>query len=216
MAYALQSGIYNLAANFFEPYINYRVQKHYSGSGAARPEAHGNYAQNLAGEFAGDIIGAASLMLAEAVCPEQLHACTKTMRGWVDPLYDTVARKVFAKEQGAPDYEQKVEQWKTFQERNLVRSTIMSGAGIAGNVITQKAVIGNPSPTGLIFKGKLASTTLTTALGLSVRLAFPDQMKNVDRWVGKNLFAPVFEDKTASHVKKQLHSRKEQASAPSL
>lgn len=214
MAYALQSAVLNLGANFFEPYINYRVQKHYSAKDGA-----GNYTQNLAGEFAGDIIGASTLMLAEAVCPEQLHACTRTLRSWVDPLYTSVAHRVFAKEKDSPDYEQKVEKWKTFQERNLVRSAIIATAGIAGNVATQKLVIGNPSPTRLIFAGKLVSTALTTTLGLSARLAFPEQMKGIDKWVGKNIFTPMLKDKDAPngeassgpHAGRLMNERPEEA-----
>lgn len=191
MAYALQSAVHNLGANLFEPYINYRVQKSYSRKG-------GSYTQNLAGEFAGDIIGASTLMLAEAVCPEQLHACTRTMRSWVDPLYTSVAHKVFAKEKDSPDYDQKIEKWKTFQERNLARSAIIATAGIAGNIATQKLVIGNPAPTKIIFIGKLISTALTTTLGLSARFAFPEQMKSADKWMSKNIFAPMLKDKGMS------------------
>lgn len=194
MAYAVQSAVYNLGANFFEPYVNYRVQKYYSQHNPSHPGA-GNYTQNLAGEFAGDIIGSSTLLLAEAICPEQLHSCMRTVRSWVDPLYTSVAHRVFAKEKDSPDYEQKIEKWKTFQERNLVRSAIIATAGIAGNVATQKLVIGNPSPTKLIFAGKLISTALSTSIGLGVRLAFPDQMKGMDKWMSKNIFAPMLKDK---------------------
>lgn len=192
MAFALQSAFYNLGANFFEPYINYRVQKHYSKND---PSISGNYTQNLAGEFAGDVIGASTLMLAEALAPEQLHAATRKLRSWVDPLYTSVAHRVFEKEKNSPDYEKKVEEWKTFQERNLVRSAIVATAGIAGNLATQKWVIGNPSPTKVIFAGKLISTALTTTIGLGVRLAFPQQMKSVDTWVGEKVFKPWLSDK---------------------
>lgn len=191
IAYAVQSGISNLAANFYEPYINYRIQRHYSGEDKA---GYGNYTQNLAGELAGDLTGSTALILAETLCPEQLHNCTRTMRSWVDPIYDRVARRVLANEKDTPDYEQKVEKWKTFQERNLVRSTIMATAGIAGNIATQKLIVGNPSPTKLIFLGKLASTALTTAIGLTVRFTFPDQMKSMDKWMGKHI-GSVLEDK---------------------
>lgn len=220
MAYAVQSAVYNLGANFFEPYINYRVQKHYSKHDASH--ATGNYTQNLAGEFAGDIIGASTLMLAEALCPEQLHACTRKMRKWADPLYTSIAHKVLSDEKNSPDYEEKIEKWKTFQERNLARSVIIATAGIAGNIATQKLVIGNPSPTKLIFAGKLISTALTTTLGLGARLAFPNQMSSVDNWMSKNIFAPALKDKTlpdenpsASHVAK-LNQRNKAELSPAL
>lgn len=193
MAYALQSAIYNIGANFFEPYINYRIQKHYAKD--SLKGSAGSYTQNLAGEFAGDIIGASSLMLAEAICPEQLHACSRTFRGWIDPLYSSVAHRVFAAEKNTPDYEQEIEKWKVFQERNFVRSSIIATASLLGNVATQKLLIGNPSPTRYIFAGKLASTTLTTSLGLMTRFAFPSQTKALDNWIGKNVFSPILEDK---------------------
>lgn len=214
VAYAVQSGIYNLGANFFEPYINYRFQKHYSGADAVHPKAHGNYSQNLMGEFAGDIIGASTLVVAESLFPHQLHACTRTMRGWVDPLYSTVAHRVFANEKDSPEYEQKVEKWKTFQERNLARSVIIASAGIAGNIATQKMFIGNPSPTSLILQGKLLTTAITTTLVLVIRLAFPEKTKGIDNWMSKNIFAPMMEDKAnidigpgTSHVEKLMQQK---------
>jgi len=209
IAYAVQSGIFNLATNFVEPLINYEIQKSYSHTHplAAKPggppvkhSAHGDYTQNLAGEFAGDLIGAGALITAEVFCPAALHGCTKTLRSWVDPLYTSVAHRVFAKDKGSPDYEQKIEEWKTFQERNLVRSVIMATAGIAGNIATQKLLIGNPSPTGIIFKGKLLSTALTTAVELGSRLVFSKEMKHVDRWVGKKIFEPMLGDVSRNAV----------------
>jgi hypothetical protein len=197
IAYALQSGLYNLGANFIEPYIGYQTQKQYSKYDPAHPEKFGTYTQNLAGEFAGDLIGCTTLIAAEALFPEQLHAFTRAARRVVDPLYSTVAHRVFAKEKSEPDYEKKVEAWKTFQERNLVRSLIIASAGIAGNVATQKLLLHNPSPTGIIFSGKLISSALTTGVGLCVRLAFPDKMKRVDTWIGKKV-APLLSDKNAT------------------
>lgn len=194
MAYALQSGIYNLAANCFEPYINYRVQKYYSGTGKDHQVAYGNYPQNLAGELAGDVIGSSALILAEALFPEQTHFCTRAMRGWVDPLYTSVAHRVFAKEKDTPGYEKKVEDWKIFQERNLVRSLIIATAGIAGNITVQKTLVGNPSPARIVFAGKLASTALTTTIGLVTRLTFPDKMRSLDNWISKKIFVPFMED----------------------
>jgi hypothetical protein len=193
MAYAAQTGALSLFANVYEPWLNSRIQKHYS-SHSAKPEAYGGYWKNFGGELAGDVTGFGSLMLAEMLFPEQLHSCTRKMRSWVDPLYSSVAHRVFADEKDSPDYAQKVDAWKTFQERNLVRSTIMAATGITGNVAAQKWVIHNESPTKVIFLGKLATTALTTALGLTARLAFPDGTKNVDRWMSTNIFAPMLDD----------------------
>jgi hypothetical protein len=195
MAFALQSAACNLGANFFEPYIGYRIQKQFAAKGTDAAPSHGTYTQNLAGELAGDVIGASTIIFAEAVCPEQLHAFTRRARKFVDPLYDSVAHMVFAKDRGSPDYEKKVEEWKLFQERNLVRSAIIAGAGIAGNLATQKYLVRNPSLTGLIFAGKLTSTAITTALGLTVRLAFPEKMKKVDSWISKKMFGPILKKK---------------------
>lgn len=191
MAYAAQSGLYNLGANIFEPYINHLFQQHYATGGTRA----GSYGQNLMGELAGDVIGSSTLMLAEMICPVALHTFTRHARNVVDPLYTSVAHVVFADECRQPDYAEKVEKWKTFQERNLVRSAIVAGAGIAGNIATQKMLIGNPAPTGLIFKGKLLSTAITTCLGLGVRFAFPDQMRRMDKWVG-GAIAPMMEEKS--------------------
>ncbi len=210
MAYAAQSGLYNLAANFFEPYLNYRLQKYYSEHipvGAAH-HAHGTYAQNLAGEFAGDFLGATSLILAEALVPNQFHRFSRTIRSWIDPLYTSVAHAVFASQCNQPGYEEKIESWKLFQERNFVRSGVMLAASMVGNIATQK-MLGNPSPASLIFEGKLASATLTTAMGLAIRFAFPMQMQGMDEWVGKHVFRPLMDDDKsyAEQLADQSHNR---------
>jgi hypothetical protein len=211
MAYAFQSGMYNLAANFFEPYVGYRTQRYYSEHGGA-PLAYGSYSQNLAGEFAGDVVGAATLVGAELIFPQQLHYFMRSARNWIDPLYSSAAHSVFASEKHSPDYEKKVEAWKLFQERNLVRSTIMATASIAGNIGTQKWIFGNPAPTSAVFKGKLLSTAITTAIGLSVRLAFPARMYAMDQWVGKTMFTPMLSDvpRSAEDLRSQeLHDKME-------
>lgn len=194
VAYAVQTGAYNLVANFFEPYINYHIQKHYSGADKINKGVHGSYVQNLLGEFSGDVIGAGTLIAAETLIPNQLHDCTGAIRKAIDPIYTSVAHRVFASEKGTPDYEQKVEEWKLYHERNFARSAIMATAGLAGNVALQKTLINNPSPTKVIFAGKLASTALTTALGLTARFAFPEKMQNVDTWMSRNIFMPYLSD----------------------
>ena len=120
---------------------------------------------------------------------------SRRCREFVDPLYESVAHRVFAKEAGAPDYDTKVHEWKTFQERNLVRSGIVAAGGIAGNLATQKWLLGNPSPTGVIFAGKMASTAISTAMGLVVRLAFPRHMDALDARISKTFFAPFLQDR---------------------
>ncbi|MBY0407872.1 MAG: hypothetical protein K2Q01_09275, partial [Rickettsiales bacterium] len=120
MAFAAQSALFNLGANFVEPYINFRIQKYYAGpEDATHHPKYGNYTQNLAGEFAGDISGAATLIAAELLIPDQLHSMSRRFRKFVDPLYDSVAHRVLAPHKGEPDYQKQVDEWKTFQERNL-------------------------------------------------------------------------------------------------
>lgn len=189
IAYALQGCVYNLAANLFEPYINYRLQKHYG-----KDAQHGSYGQNLGGEIAGDLSGAGALILAETFMPNQFHCFMRDAARWVDPIYERAAHVALAKEKDSPDYQQKVDNWKAFQEKNLVRSTIMLTAGITGNLAAQKLLFGNPSPTSLIFKGKLLSLSITTAIGLISRLTFPEQMKALDKKIGEQ-FAPAMKDK---------------------
>lgn len=202
MAYALQSGAFSIAANLFEPYINYRIQKHFAPRNILHPGQYGNYGQNLLGELAGDLTGVIGLISAEAIAPKQLHACTRTMRSWVDPLYTTVARWVLASEKNSPAYETNVREWADTHERNLVRSSIIMTANVAGNVAAQKWLIGNPSSTKLIFAGKLASSAVTTSLGLAMRLMFPDQTKNMDRWISKKIFMPLLTPDTGQELQR--------------
>lgn len=193
MAYAAQSALCSLGGNLVEPYINHRVQKRFGPEDAVTHKVKfGSYGQNLAGEFAGDIAGAGTLMALEMLAPEMLHSNSRKLRKLVDPLYDSVAHRVFRSQEGSPDYQQKVDEWKTFQERNLVRSLIIATGGIAGNLAAQKLLIGNPAPTGLIFAGKLLSTSVTMGLGLCTRFAFPKQMDALDERLSKKYFEPMF------------------------
>lgn len=193
MAYAVQNGVYNVVGNFFEPIIGTQTQKYYSSHDKSHPQ-HGTYGQNLLGEFAGDISGAGSLILAEALAPKTLHTFLRSARSLIDPLYTSVAHRVFAAEKDAPDYQQKVQQWALTQERNFVRSAFMATFGIAGNLGAQKYLIKNPSPTSVIFKGKLLSTAVTTALGLTARMVFPKQINGLDNAIAKKFITPMLDD----------------------
>lgn len=194
MAFAVQQILYNIGGNFFEPYIGSNVQKYFAAKDPRHVKA-GTYRQNLAGDFAGDLIGGTSLMVAELVAPVQLHTLTRSMRHAIDPVYTTIANHVFAGKENEPDYAQHKEEWKLAQERSLVRSALMMTGGVIGNVTTQKLVIKNPAPAKIIFLGKLASSAVTNAIGLLVRTTFPDRTQGVDRWMSENWFTPLFEEK---------------------
>lgn len=191
MAFGAQSLMFQLAGNLFEPYVNYEVQRYYATHDPKHLEKHGTYKQNLGAEIVGDVAGAGGLILAEVFMPGPVHYFTRNFRKAIDPIYDPVARWVFRNQKDDPDYKEKMETWKVFQERNLARSVIVAAGNIAGNVWAQKHLMGNPSPTKLIFLGKLASTSLVTGLGLVARAAFPEKTSAMDEWMSKKLFAPI-------------------------
>lgn len=145
-------------------------------------------------------------MLAEGLAPNQLDKARDKFTTWVDPFYSKIAYKVFYKDKDSPDYENKVAEWKSFQERSLFNAGIVATAGITGNIATQKLLIGNPSPTKAILAGKLLSATITSAIGLSVRLAFPEQTKSLDRWVGKRVFTDWLEHKRSHDGNESSHA----------
>jgi len=223
VAYALQTMVGNLAGNFFEPYVNHRIQKYYVGKHGGNAKGYGSYTQNLAGELAGDIIDGSTLILAETLCPVALRQCTGVFKQCIDPLYTKAAKMAFAKDKDSPDYEQKMTQWKTYQERNLARSAIMVGAGIIGNIATQKLVVGNPAPARLILAGKMVSTSLVATLNLGLRLAMPDKTMQFDNWLGGKI-APMLSDvpligvatKPRSHVAQLASQKAEQSLQPAL
>ncbi len=215
MAYALQSGAFSILANIYEPSIGLLVQKKYYqkyAKDAPVHERYGTYVQNLTGELVGDLTGAGTLLLAESLAPETLHRFTRSARKVIDPLFTSVAHNVFFDEKGTPGYEKRMEEWKIFQERNFVRSGIIASTGMVGNLLAQKLLVHNPSPTGVIFLGKALSTSVTTTLGLAVRFAFPDQMKSFDSWISKKYLAPKLNEKSldddtnTSHVSKLNNS----------
>ena len=218
MGYAVQSIGYNLVGNLFEPYVSYRIQQRYSGSDAAHRDQHGSYTQNLAGELLGDVAGGAALIAAEAVCPTQLHDFTRKARDCIDPVYDKLAHVFLKKDCSDKEYKERVDAWKVFQERNVVRSAIIGVTGIVVNVAAQKLMLGNPSPTNVVLAGKLASTALSSALGLGARFLLPMQMNRIDQTMGK-VMAPMVGDAGTpeepaahySHVEK-LEQQKEAAS----
>jgi len=198
MAFAVQQVMYNLGGNFFEPYVSSHVQKHF-----AKNNSHikaGSYGQNLGGDFAGDIIGASGLMMAEVLAPVPLHTLTRKMRDMIDPVYSTIADHVFSGQKNDPNVAQQKEEWKVAQERSFVRGTLMAVGGITGNIATQKYIIKNPAPAHVIFLGKLASSTITTALGLAIRAVFPSKTQGMDKWMSKKIFTPMFEDKDSGEL----------------
>lgn len=211
VAYALQSGAFSILANIYEPSIGQLVQKKYYQKYAKDAPAHqryGTYVQNLTGELVGDLTGAGTLILAESVAPETLHRFTRAARKAIDPLFTTVAHNVFFDEKGTPGYETRMEEWKVFQERNFVRSGIIASTGMVGNLLAQKLLVHNPSPSSVIFLGKALSSGVTTALGLSMRFAFPDQMKSLDSWISKKYLAPKLDEKKLDEEVGMSHASK--------
>lgn len=209
MAFAAQNMLSNVVWNFLEPIAGVKFQKYFSNRTHDGPS--GTYAQNVAGEFAGDAIGSSTLFLAELAVPEQLHGASRVVRKMVDPIYAQAAEIVFAKDKNDPDIEQRKQEWKVFQERNLVRSGVIMGAGIAGNLATQKWLLNNPSTVIAIFKGKLLTTALSSGAGLAIRAAFPEQMHGMDEWMSKKLFEPMLEntesDKEKTDEKNMRHDK---------
>lgn len=209
MAFAAQSAVYTLAANTFEPYISYRVQRYYATRDPKHVEKFGNYSQNLAGELIGDLTGAATLVGLEAICPGPLHYFTRQFRYAVDPLYDAVAKFVFKDKKDDPNYQKEVNEWKLYQERNLARSLVVSIGGVAGNVAAQKYLVGNPSPTRLILLGKAASTTVSTGIGLVARMMFSKQTKAIDKYMAKTFFTPIMNNGlTPEEIRQQEQEHK--------
>lgn len=198
MAHALQSGMFNLAANFYESGINVRVQKYYHdkyGHDASKWQRYGTFKQNIMGEFAGDLSGMGTLMGLETFVPEQLHTFTRGARRFIDPLFEGVAQRVFAKYEGTPDYRPQIDKWKLFHERNFVRSGIVLAGGLTGNLLTQKLIMENPSPTKVIFMGKMLSSTVTMGLNLAIRFCYADEMKKLDSWMAEKYFSQNMEDR---------------------
>ncbi len=212
MAYALQSGLGHLAGNIYEPWIDYQVQKHY----ARGTSKHGTYGQNFAGEVIGDVAGAAALIAAETLFPRELHGFLRRARSWCDPLYTGVARIALGQEACEPDFEQRIEKWKTFQERNLVRSGIIGVVGIAANVSSQKILLNNPSPTSVVFKGKLLSTAVSTGIMLTARMLFAKRMKQMDEWLGEKVFEPMLSQDAIHPVTGQQMKPSEMVSNPMI
>src|SRR5690606_30023783 len=120
-----------------------------------------------------------------------------------------------------PDYDIKINQWKTQQERNLVRASIMGVTNIAANLASQKTLFRNPAPTGVIFKGKLLSTALTTSVALAARVCFPGKTKEMDRWVSQRVCASMRDDddhaqshEKSGHVDRLASRSNEESLAP--
>jgi hypothetical protein len=208
ISYAIQHVAHNALANFYEPAIDSYLQKRYYERHKNGAQGYGNYSQNLAGQFVGDVVGGGALIAAELLIPNQLHTVTRAARRAIDPLYDSVARWVLADQRDKPDYQQQVLQWKTYQERSLVRSGIMTAAAVAGNVAVQKAV-GNPSPLKVVFGTKLISTAVTAVLTLTSRLMFPDQTRKLDNLINRKIVTPLLQqdapDSPGAHTSKLLN-----------
>lgn len=201
MAFALQNGFFNLGANLFEPAVGRWVQQRYAKPTHAR---HGTYLQNLGGEVAGDISGTAALILSEALFPQQLHGVLRAGRALCDPLYEALAPYALKDDPASSGYAQAKEEWKTFQGRSLVRTLIMDTANIASNITVQKTLIKNPSPAGVILKGKLLSTALSASLLLGARFVAPNRTGKADEWIGEIIFEPMLSEEPIPIVNKHM------------
>jgi hypothetical protein len=193
MAYAAQNLFFNGIGNFIESAINHRIQCAVAGWDPKNPKPHGDYTQNTVGEFIGDGAGAVTLIALEAFCPEQYHDFSRKARSWVDPFYDKLARLTIKKDCPDNEYEAKVNEWKVFQERNLIRAGVVGTVGIAANIFSQKVLLNNKSPTSVIFAGKAVSTSLMLLTGLTARYAFPKQLQAIDEKIG-TVLAPMIDD----------------------
>ncbi len=214
ISYALQHIVHNLAGNVYEPLIDSYVQHKYYDHFKNGAQGYGSYKQNFIGQIAGDVGGGAALITAELLIPNQLHAFTRAARKAIDPVYDCFAHWALADQKQAPDYAEQVERWKTYQERSIVRSSIMMAAAMGANIATQKA-IGNPSPVKAIFGSRIVSMGVTTVLTLASRMFFPEGTRKFDKWVNDKVVQPLFSEELngtgASHADKVLKQKQENA-----
>ncbi len=65
------------------------------------------------------------------------------------------------------------------------------GAGVVGNVATQKWALKNPSPLDEILIGKLVGAGLTATLLVGSHAALPEMMRDIDKVFAKHVFEPV-------------------------
>lgn len=209
MAYATQSTFVNLGANLFEPLIGSWWQRRHTDN-RGKPGFGKSYGINFGGELAGDIGGGGTLFLASAVAPQMTQGFISFTGRLLHPVFFSVAHVVFRDEFNEPDYMAKVQKWARFQERSFARSLIVTAGGIAANVSTQKYILKSQSPTGVIFAGKLLSTSITNSLMLLVRLTMPQKMKDLDismgrRYLNKDEIAPVSHvDRVQSNIKETV------------
>lgn len=201
MAYAAQSVVFNLAGNLYEPVIQSWVQKRYAME-QGTPKQAGSWFQNVAGEFFGDVGGSTGLFLASSLVPDATQGFINSVGRMVHPVFHTVGHAVFKDQFNEPDFQAKVDKWTTFQERNFARSLIVMAGNISANIAAQKYAIRNPSPAHIIFKGKLASTGVTSALNMGLRLFAPQKMKDFDAKLGRKYFTT--DDEPHEHVKPAL------------
>lgn len=198
MAYAAQNMLVNSVGNVIESGINFGVQKYFAQHDPAHKMQSGTMAQNLSGEFAGDFAGSIALVAAEALCPEQYHSFSRRVRSWIDPFYEKLARNLLKKDCPDDEYEKKVHDWKVFQERNVVRAGFIGVVGVGANLVAQK-VLNNQAPLRVIALGKVISTGIMMAGGLSLRMALPKQMKALDEKMGE-IVAPLMKDETSPEL----------------
>lgn len=180
--YAESQNLFDLGSRLFEPYVNHRVQQHFARQGHYKA---GTYMQNLAGEIAGDVVGIAALTSAERLFPKQMQRTTDYAEQLLDPIYDPLAEKLFEPCCDDKNYDQRVDEWKKDQQAELIHAGVAASASVTGNVFAQKKIFRNPAASSAIFKGKMASTSLTTLLGLSMGFALPGASSFVDTLVNE-------------------------------
>lgn len=187
IAFGLEQTLLCLSTDFIDPYIAQWMQEKDKGGG------HGTIKQNWIGEIAGDLSAFFGFLALRGLFRPAFDSARDGAQSLLEPVYDWLGRKEMKLAKGAPldaMQAEKLEQWKSYQADNLVKSSVVSAVSIGANVATQRA-IGNTHSWKVILTSKLVGAAITMSGMLGLRLGLPHTMKSLDSELSRRYFAPV-------------------------
>lgn len=155
--------------------------------------------QTRTAEAIGDTVGFAAFVGLSGLFPGAIDAMKNQVKSIFTPFYNALGKRSLAGwahyhhvDEHSDLYRAKLEQWKDFQARSLVNSSIISAASIAVNVTAQRTISRNTNSLLLITGSKVAGQAVTMGFVVGMRLLFPRTASQFEQETSDRYISPIF------------------------
>lgn len=195
LIYGTRQTVFCVGTDLAEPYINQWFQNKVGDK-----EHHVTSLQTYVGEFAGDGAALGAYVALKTFCAKPINMMIGGVKNIASPLLERMGRKSIDRWAGEhhvkeddPRYQQRVENYKTYQAENIVDSAIIAGTATGFNLLTQRHLMGNKQTYWTMLQGKWGGTALTLG-GMSLfNVLFPRATKKLENTIEKKFVDPVMQ-----------------------